>query len=340
MCLFRISIFVIMINIILFGIGQVVAVGYDKINTICELEAQKFIRKSIQKHSTTFSGYSNHKRSICQFKNILDKSIHHRASSSRTFSNYNNKKNVKILSLNIWGGNQGKTLLSFIDAHKEADVFCFQEVYKKAPYRISTDENIVNLDIFSDIQAVLSDHKGFFRPVVEGIYGLATFVRKDIDILGEGEVTIHETLNYSGRGPTHSRILQWVNCHHSGSHPYSIMNIHGLWNGLGKSDTPSRIAQSNKIRNFIDKISIPKILCGDFNLEPNTESILIISDKMRNLIKEYEINSTRTNLYSKPIKHADYMFISPNVSVKIFKVLPDIVSDHAPLLLEVVLPEK
>jgi len=47
------------------------------------------------------------------------------------------------------------------------------------------------------------------------------------------------------------------------------------------------------------------------------------------------VSSTRTSFYTKPEKHADYAFVTKGISVTDFKVLPDEVSDHAPLLIEV-----
>ncbi|MEK7201275.1 MAG: endonuclease/exonuclease/phosphatase family protein, partial [Patescibacteria group bacterium] len=55
---------------------------------------------------------------------------------------------------------------------------------------------------------------------------------------------------------------------------------------------------------------------------------------LRNLIKEYHVTSPRTSHYTKPEKFADYAFVSAEVTVEDFKVLPDEVSDHAPLYLE------
>ena len=55
---------------------------------------------------------------------------------------------------------------------------------------------------------------------------------------------------------------------------------------------------------------------------------------MRNLIRENNITSTRTELYEKELRMADYIFVSPEVTVKDFKVLPDVVSDHSPLYME------
>ncbi|HSE34638.1 MAG TPA: endonuclease/exonuclease/phosphatase family protein, partial [Candidatus Paceibacterota bacterium] len=77
----------------------------------------------------------------------------------------------------------------------------------------------------------------------------------------------------------------------------------------------------------------------DFNILPDTESMSILENGMRNLVKEFGVESTRTPLYrhySNPEEpnYADYVLVSPDVRVTRFEVLPDVVSDHSPLLLE------
>ena len=84
----------------------------------------------------------------------------------------------------------------------------------------------------------------------------------------------------------------------------------------------------------MDKLSTPKILCGDFNLRPDTESMKIIEDRMHNLIYLYQVNSTRTSLYKKEEKFADYILTSPEVKTHRFAVLDHEVSDHKPLFLD------
>jgi endonuclease/exonuclease/phosphatase family metal-dependent hydrolase len=135
-------------------------------------------------------------------------------------------------------------------------------------------------------------------------------------------------------GGDHSRNMQWVKCTINNT-VYTVMNVHGLWNGKGKTDTPERIAQSQRIREFMDTVDSQKILCGDFNLRPDTKSVEIITNGMNDLIKTFHITSTRTSLYGKDEQFVDYIFVSPDVNVKEFKVLPDEVSDHSPLFLEV-----
>lgn len=240
---------------------------------------------------------------------------------------------MKLITLNIWGGHVNDPLLKFIESHRSVDIFCFQEVYHNAKYKISSEDRQVNLNIFSEIQSLLPEHVGYFRPVVDNIYGIGTFVKKGIDVLEEGEISIHDNPNYSGRGPTHSRNLQWLTCRVS-EQTYSILNVHGLWNGMGKKDSPERIAQSQRIRKLMDAMDTPKILCGDLNLKPDTESMKILEHGMTNLIKTHQVNSTRTSLYPKEERFADYICISPEIRPNKFEVLKDEVSDHSPLYLE------
>lgn len=240
---------------------------------------------------------------------------------------------MKLITLNIWGGHVHNPLLEFITSHQETDIFCFQEVYHRAENMITNEDRVVSLDIFSKIANLLPNHHGFFRPVVENIYGIGMFIKNNVRILDEGEMIIHDNPDYPGRGPTHSRNLQWVKCSIERRY-YSILNVHGLWNGMGKTDTPARIAQSQKIRNFMDSIHTPKVLCGDFNLRPDTQSMKLLETGMNNLIRLHNITSTRTSLYSKEEKFADYIFTCPEIIVNNFQVLKDEVSDHSPLLLD------
>jgi endonuclease/exonuclease/phosphatase family metal-dependent hydrolase len=240
---------------------------------------------------------------------------------------------VKLITLNIWGGHVKDPLLKFIKTHRDTDIFCLQEVYHKAEKKISNEERFIALDIFSEIEQELPSHLPFFRPVVNGIYGIGMLIKKEIAVLAEGECEIYDNPSYMGLGPTHSRNLQWTQCK-MGEKTFTVINVHGLWNGKGKTDAPERILQSQKIKSFLDGIKTPKILCGDLNLRPDTESIKILEKGMRNLIHHYNIKSTRTSLYPKEERFADYVFTSPEIQVNRFHVLEDEVSDHSPLLLD------
>lgn len=240
---------------------------------------------------------------------------------------------MKLITLNAWGGYIEKPFFEFIKNYHDIDVFCFQEIYKNAQSTIATDGRKVDLNLFNDLERILKEHVGFFRPVVANSFGMGIFVKNTIQILDEGELIIHENPNYEGNGPRHPRNLQWIKLCSNHTEWY-VLNVHGLWNGMGKTDTPDRLVQSKKIKTFIDTIKIPFIMAGDFNLRPDTQSLRIIAEGLKDLVHDYDIHSTRTSYYTKEERYADYIFTTNDVNVKHFEVMPNEVSDHAPLLVD------
>lgn len=242
---------------------------------------------------------------------------------------------MKIISLNTWAGVLLDPLLTFFKQNKDIDIFCLQEIYKDAEGKTTKHPTLdMKLDLYAQIEKVLGDtHVGYFRPAHKDYYGQAVFVKKGIEIIEEGDVFIYDCIDPEQRGG-HSRNLQYIVTSHRKEKLF-IANLHGLWNGGGKTDTEDRLEQSRRIREFVDRFDLPKVIVGDFNLSPSTESLALIENEMRSLIREYGVESTRTKYYEKEEKFADYAIVSNAVNVTDFKVLSDEVSDHSPLYLEI-----
>ncbi|MEK7100624.1 MAG: endonuclease/exonuclease/phosphatase family protein [Patescibacteria group bacterium] len=242
---------------------------------------------------------------------------------------------MKIVSLNTWAGVVIEPLLDFFEKYNEVDVFCLQEIYSQAEGKTDPHPELdMKLDLFERIEKRLKDtHEGYFRPAHKDYYGQAIFVKKSIQVEEEGDIFIYQNPDPEGRG-RHSRNLQYIRTTVNGK-PTVIANLHGLWNGMGKTDTDDRLEQGRRIREFVGKRSEQVVVVGDFNLNPDTQSLALAEEGMRNLVKEYGITSTRTSFYEKEGKMADYALVSPEMNVTDFKVLPDEVSDHAALYLEI-----
>ena len=254
---------------------------------------------------------------------------------------------MQIITLNIWGGRAGReNLLAFFEKYKNVDVFCLQEVWS-APYDLLTEIPVggVSLDFskimayaLQDISKILIEHNNYFRPLFESNYGLLIFVKKSLEVIEEGEIYVYKDKGFVSKKDygDHARSIQYVTLNTS-SGPLTIINFHGLWNGKGKGDTDDRILQSENIIKFLKTIKNPMVFCGDFNLTPETKSLQAIEKELglRNLISEFKIESTRTSFYTKPIKYADYIFTTPTLNVNEFKVLPEEVSDHSALYLDI-----
>jgi endonuclease/exonuclease/phosphatase family metal-dependent hydrolase len=254
---------------------------------------------------------------------------------------------MKIMTLNTWGGIAGKEqLLSFFEKHKaEVDIFCLQEIWA-APYPDLENQDVggkklknENIMVYGkdDITGVLDGHIAYFKPHYLDHYGLLMTVKKNINIIKEGDVFVHKYKEYipDGDSGKHARNIQYVQIPF-GTTTLTVINFHGLWNGGGKTDTVDRIDQSFNIIKFLTTCKGEVILLGDFNLLPHTESLVMIEDLgLRNLVKEYGVTSTRTSFYKKPERFADYILVSNGIQVKDFGVLPDEVSDHSPLFIEI-----
>ncbi len=252
---------------------------------------------------------------------------------------------MKVISLNTWGGRAGKEKqLEFFCSHADTDVFCLQEIWS-APYEhlegqaaggLSIDHTNIMVYGKQEISAALPSHTAFFYPHHLENYGLMTLVKNNLEIEESGELFFHKEKGFIPEGDVghHARNLVFVTVKTSVG-PRTVINLHGLWNGKGKGDSEDRLEQSKKILSFVRQLRNPFVICGDFNLDPNTESLKMFEKEgLRNLIKEYGITSTRTSYYKKEMCFADYVFVPPGVDVLDFKVLSDEVSDHAPLFLE------
>jgi exonuclease III len=255
---------------------------------------------------------------------------------------------MRIMSLNTWGGRAGKEeLLAFIKRHADTtDVFCLQEIWS-APYEhleghsaggLAIDNNKIMVNGLQDISTVLPNHQPFFCALHGDHYGLCMFVRKSLAVVADAEAYVYQYKGFVAEGDVgdHGRPVQYVTIA-TANGQVTVTNFHGLWKpGIGKADIPERLEQSKKIIELVEKLGTPVVLCGDFNLSPESQSVKLLENAgLKNLVREHNITSTRTRFYQKPEKFADYVFTSQEVQVKDFKVLPDEVSDHAPLLVDI-----
>jgi len=257
---------------------------------------------------------------------------------------------MKLLSLNIWGGQVYKPLLKFLELKKdEIDIFCFQEVFKSKENIVSNESK---MDIYFDIEKILEGHSVYYSPTFEGrdlrqkvkfevCFGPAIFIKKGIKIIDSGSVFIHRVYNEKieifsksyGKYIDFPRTMQYVVLEKN-NHKKLIVNIHGYWNPETKDDTPQSLMQMDKIIKFLNSQKCEKIICGDFNLNPNTKSMKLLEKDMVNLIKKYNIKSTRSNHHKSKDKFADYILVSKGIKIINFEVLREHISDHLPLFLE------
>lgn len=257
-----------------------------------------------------------------------------------------------LISLNTWGGKIYQPLIKFIRKHLEdTDIFCFQEIY-------NTTSDIkqykdIRANLLDELRKTLPDFHFYYSKEMNGFdsdanhvdfnltVGKTIFIRKHFQVDFENDLLLYGDMSEKSLKKDFSNFPVTLQCINftADNKKYVICNIHGTAFPGSKLDTKLRLEHSEKIKDFLKNKKGAKILIGDFNLLPQTKSIRILENDMINLIKEFNIKRTRSNLspfYGKKEfqKFADYTFVSHDINVKSFQVPEVEISDHLPMVLD------
>lgn len=266
---------------------------------------------------------------------------------------------LRIISLNAWGGKLYAPLMPYL-ADAGADILCLQEVVRTPDatsewmfYRDRDLELPQRANLFDEMARILPNHNAFFSPTARGDlfdadnriiaseFGLATYVRESLPVIGQASDFIHGDFSPHGWGPhPRARNAHAVRLYdYAGDRAVTVVQLHGLRDPDGKGDTPARDAQADRLVELIERIRRPGealVVCGDFNLLPDSRTFDWLSTiGLTDLLTTRGFADTRTSHYAKPGRYADYMLVSPEVDVARFDVVAEPeVSDHRALLLE------
>lgn len=257
---------------------------------------------------------------------------------------------MKLISLNCWGGKIYQPLMDFIKNHSSnTDIFCFQEVFKTTTD--ITQRDGFRLNLYEELCKILPKHQGYSAPCVENYiagafqghfidfnlsWGLSIFINKKFQVTSDGDLFVFRTKGSFNPKDLNTlpRNMQYITFTFQNK-KFIVCNLHGIWKKGEKVDTLSRIRQSKQIKKILDQYKEEaKILCGDFNLNIDTKSLKNLEKDLINLIKEYKIPTTRSKLYTKVDKFADYTLVSKNINVLDFQVPSIEISDHLPMILK------
>lgn len=267
---------------------------------------------------------------------------------------------MRLLSLNCWGGRLGRPLVEYLRS-AQADVVCLQEVvhapgcpHEWLTYRDDGVELLQWANLFREVSHALPSHQAFFCAAANGDlfygdepvgteWGLATFVRRDLVVIGQAQGFVHGDYAAAGWGP-HPRAR---NAHvvrifdHAAHRPVTIAQMHGLRDPAGKADTAARLVQAERFKGLIRAASRPGdavLAAGDFNVLPGSATLRMLGELgLADLVTGRGHTDTRTSHYRKEPRYADYLLVNDQVRVDGFAVVaqPE-VSDHRPLVLDFV----
>ncbi|MFO6466038.1 endonuclease/exonuclease/phosphatase family protein [Jannaschia sp. KMU-145] len=267
---------------------------------------------------------------------------------------------MQIMSLNAWGGACHDALVPYL-AETAPHILCLQEVVHTpdapAPWLTYRDGAHVlpqRADILSDVARALPDHVAIFCPAAQGVlwhgeaavpsrWGLATFVHRRLPIVAQAQGFVHKGYEPDGYGDhPRSRSAHAVRVwDHDAGQGVCVTQMHGLRDpSVGKADTAARAIQADRLVALSDRAAEAGdrvVICGDFNVEPESETLARLTRAgLTELVTAGGFDGTRTSLYSKPGRFADYMCVDDPNAVLAFEVVrsPE-VSDHCALLLTI-----
>lgn len=93
-------------------------------------------------------------------------------------------KDMKLITLNIWGGKVLEPLMNFFQKHAEdTDIFCLQEVFNNLPdIKSKVQDWGAKEDIYKDIARVLKGFDGHMAPSQDGEESLCMFIKKNFAV--------------------------------------------------------------------------------------------------------------------------------------------------------------
>lgn len=230
---------------------------------------------------------------------------------------------MKIMSLNTAFGEYEPALREFLASKLgKAAIFCLQES------TCDTMQTVID-DLFpGDCFEIAKTDKIMPR----NRFGLHTMVERPLRIA-------RATTILDDDDPTVGQALATEIELESGNH-LNVVNVHGISFDIDdKLDTEGRLKQSERIIRWLGRSGLPAVVCGDFNLQPETESIKMFTTAgYTNLIEKHAIPTTRNRLIWERFPEniqlfADYTFLSPELRDTEFTVPYTEASDHLPMVI-------
>lgn len=241
---------------------------------------------------------------------------------------------MKIIQINIWGGKLGQQIIDFLNREKP-DFVCMQEVNDldgRSGYKLfATLDEIKQGAGFKDAFMSATYSSRYMERQLE--YGNAILSKLPLastkTIFTEGQYKSNfDTMKDDGNIRNLQRVTVGVN-----GKALHILNHHGHWIHGSKAGDEETARQMRIIADGISSLDGPVIMCGDFNLEPNSKSLAVINDKLTNLSIDNGLKRTYTQL--SPVNEvSDYIFVNDQVKVRHFAMSETLVSDHKALILE------
>lgn len=247
---------------------------------------------------------------------------------------------MKIIQLNIWLGHLLHPALDFIDS-ESPDILCAQEVISSEKGHdlfgfLQTHERLCERFPYNFMAPTYSFNAlGQVCKYGNAIYSKHPIRNKNVEFTTGIYQEAVEIGSLKQLGEI--RNVQYCEVTPKGQESFCIANHHGYHNETGIDSTAGSEDSMLNTAKILKKVKKPLILCGDLNASPTSKTIHELdSVGLRNLSVDYRLRSTLSKVHRLSFDFvSDYIFISPELSIKSFRESNLITSDHKPLILEI-----
>lgn len=170
-------------------------------------------------------------------------------------------------------------------------------------------------------------------------FGIATLVAPHLSAIGSEAAFMHGGFAHHTTRPAEDRgrMAHAIRISDNDGRRTTVAHLHGVRMASGKGDTPQRRGQAEELAALVGRVQGSR-RPGGRGRRPQRPADSVTFDVLgrAGLTDLVGATDTRTSVYTKPARHADYLFVSDPGTVASFTVLtaPE-VSDHRPLVLDV-----
>ncbi len=244
---------------------------------------------------------------------------------------------MKLLQLNVWMGRLTRQILPLIERERP-DIITAQELFSSKEKMPFPDRTFNVLEL---MQQVGRYEHVYFSPICEFDYSGMT-IGMGNGIFSKYPLENMKTVFTNGAfQPNGDASIFEANCRNAqivtvrlpGGRQLHLINHHGYWqpNPVGNEQT---VASMQKIVNEVRMLEGPVVLSGDLNIDPGTPAMQLFDGLLEDLTTKYEVTNTLSALGKLQGVAPDHILVSPQVRVRNFRVLDDLVSDHCALVAE------
>jgi len=262
---------------------------------------------------------------------------------------------MKLLCLNVALFEANNDLLHTFISEQNPDFICLQEITRALQKTVKKDyitKEVIDqatpqLDFFfygpnsvmGNFEQKNFHGKDIYRFEFGGLMEFGNYTKSRYIIVKAQNVFVQNCFTYSidqSKWPDEDYRAVLVTDHVINGKKLRILNYHGVWT-RNKMGTEKSMTANNIIKKLALQAEGEVIICGDFNLFPDTPSMKMFEGDFISLGDTYNIKTTRppsNELHAESKRNVvDYIWVSKGIKVEDFQVVESNVSDHLPLVL-------